>query len=91
VLSDRGEDLNIFPNITINLEEQSVNMSYNQSKDGADFNLICFSNSPLFSSSRIFDQYKIRTPRVPSPGAFNFCGTISTAHSLGNYAALTGK
>jgi len=25
----------------------------------------------------------LRTPRVPSPGAFNLCGVVSTAQSYG--------
>lgn len=36
----------------------------------------------------MYDQFNIRTPRVYSPGAFNFCGGVSTAHS---YMNLTGK
>jgi hypothetical protein len=68
----------MFPSITINLEEPSFN----------DFNMNCFNKSPLFSSHRMADHFNIRTPRVPSPGAFNFCN-LSTAQSMGNYAALT--
>ena len=74
----------MFPSIMINLEEQ---MSFTQSND---FNINCFNKSPLFSSRRNADHFNIRTPRVPSPGAFNFCG-VSTAQSLGNYASLSNK
>jgi hypothetical protein len=91
IFSDKGEEINIFPNITINLEDQSINQSCNLSKDGLDFNQICFSTSPLFSSKRMYEQFNIRTPRVYSPGAFNFCSGLSTAHSYGNYINLAGK
>jgi hypothetical protein len=70
----------MFPSITINLEEP---MSFN------DFSMNCFNKSPLFSSHRMADHFNIRTPRVPSPGAFNFCN-VSTAQSMMvNYAPLT--
>jgi hypothetical protein len=62
-----------------------------QSKDGYDFNQLCFINSPMFNSSRMNDQFNLRTPRIYSPGAFNFCSGLSTAHSYGNYMNLTGK
>jgi len=62
-------------------------MSFTHSND---FNLNCFNKSPLFSSARMVDHFNIHTPRVPSPGAFNFCA-ISTAQSLGNYASLANK
>lgn len=68
----------------INLEEQ---MSFTHSND---FNLNCFNKSPLFSSHRMADHFNIRTPRVPSPGAFNFCN-VSTAHSMGNHLNLANK